>query len=118
MTSLHLRANRAPLVEKTSGKLTKAELSKAIALNCGSSLKEGKELLELIFERVGSRAFPGGERIELRGLGSFAVRVRRGRVGRNPKTGAPVEVQAKRVPYFRASKRLRTVLGARAGGCI
>ena len=92
-----------------SGKLTKAELSKAIARNCGSSLKEGKELLEITL-RAMARALSRGERIEVRGFGSFATRVRRARVGRNPKTGTSVGVQAKRVPYFRASKQLRAAL--------
>jgi integration host factor subunit beta len=92
-----------------SGKLTKAELSKEIARNCGSSLKEGKELLEIILSAM-ARALSGGERVEVRGFGTFATRVRRARVGRNPKTGRSVEVKAKRVPYFRASKQLRAAI--------
>lgn len=92
-----------------SGKLTKAELSQEIARNCGASLKESKQLLEVIVDAM-IRALSRGERIEIRGFGSFATRVRKPRVGRNPRTGAAVEVQAKRVPYFRPSKQLRAAL--------
>lgn len=88
------------------GKLTKAELSKEIARNCGSSLKEGKDLLDIILNAI-VRAFSRGERVEIRGFGSFGTRVRKERIGRNPKTGAVVKVQAKRVLHFRASKQLR-----------
>ena len=91
------------------GKLTKAKLSKEIARNCDFSLKEGKQLLELILDAM-VRSLSRGERVEIRGFGSFAVRVRDARVGRNPKTGARVGVPAKRVAYFRASKRLKEVL--------
>ena len=96
-------------IEEMSGKLTKAELSKEIARNCESSLKEGREILELILNAM-TRALSRGERVEIRGFGSFATRVRNPRIGRNPKTGATVNVPPKRVPYFRASKELRTLL--------
>lgn len=54
-----------------------------------------------------TEALAQGERIELRGFGSFAVRERRARAGRNPRTGAAVAVAAKRVPIFKAAKELR-----------
>ena len=92
-----------------SGKLTKAVLSHEIARNCKASLKESKQLLELILNAM-VRALSQGERVEIRGFGSFATHVRKPRVGRNPRTGARVEVQARRVPYFRASKQLRAVM--------
>jgi integration host factor subunit beta len=92
-----------------TGKLTKAELSRQIAQNCESSLKEGKEILELILSAM-AHAISKGDRVEIRGFGSFATRVRRARIGRNPKTGVLVSVPAKRVPYFRPSKDLRASL--------
>ncbi len=52
-------------------------------------------------------ALARGERIEIRGFGSFGVKDRRARQGRNPKTGAQVKVDAKRIPFFRAGKELR-----------
>ncbi len=98
-----------PNVTIMPGKVTKAEISKEIAQNCGSSLKEGKEILELILSAM-AHALSKGERVEIRGFGSFATRVRKTRIGRNPKTGTLVEVPAKRVPYFRPSKDLRDFL--------
>ena len=52
-------------------------------------------------------ALQGGDRIEIRGFGSFRTRQRRGRTGRNPKTGAKVEVPPKRIPFFKPSKELK-----------
>ncbi len=48
-----------------------------------------------------------GERIEIRGFGAFSLRTRKSRVARNPRTGEPVAVLAKRIPYFRPGKELR-----------
>ena len=48
-----------------------------------------------------------GERIEIRGFGAFSLRTRKSRVARNPRTGGPVAVLAKRIPYFRPGKELR-----------
>ncbi len=64
---------------------------------------------ELIVESVlGSivQALRAGDEIQLRGFGSFRTRQRRGRIGRNPKTGSQIQVPPKRVPYFRPSKGL------------
>jgi nucleoid DNA-binding protein len=54
-----------------------------------------------------AEALAAGERIELRGFGSFGVRHHEARTGRNPRTGAAIAVAAKGVPYFRAAKQLR-----------
>ena len=51
-----------------------------------------------------------GKRIELRGFGVFSVRVRKPRKGRNPKTGASVQVAEKRVPFFRAGRSIKSAL--------
>ena len=61
-----------------------------------------KQILEIM-----SDALSQGERIEIRGFGSFGVKKRRARQGRNPKTGALVKVDAKRIPFFRAGKELK-----------
>jgi integration host factor subunit beta len=55
-------------------------------------------------------AMKAGNRVELRGFGAFSVKERDGRVGRNPRTGASVEVTAKRVPFFKTGKELRARL--------
>ena len=65
----------------------------------------------VIFETV-IRALENGGRVELRGFGAFSVRGRSARPGRNPKTGAPVQVRAKAVPFFKSGKELRERLNA------
>ena len=61
-----------------------------------------KTILEHMAERLAN-----GDRIEIRGFGSFSLHFRPGRVGRNPKTGAPVSLPAKHVPHFKPGKELR-----------
>jgi integration host factor subunit beta len=55
-----------------------------------------------------------GDKIEIRGFGSFRTRQRQPRIGRNPKTGARVEVPAKKIPYFKPSKELKDVVNLSA----
>jgi integration host factor subunit beta len=57
-----------------------------------------------------------GERIEIRGFGAFSLRRRASRVGRNPKTGAPVALPERHVPYFKPGKELRERVDVHAGG--
>jgi integration host factor subunit beta len=68
--------------------------------------KESEAIVETIFEGI-IGALQSGDRIEIRGFGSFRTRQRRGRTGRNPKTGAKVEVPPKRIPFFKPSKELK-----------
>ena len=65
----------------------------------------------VIFESV-IHALESGGRVELRGFGAFSVRGRSARPGRNPKTGAAVQVRAKAVPFFKSGKELRERLNA------
>jgi integration host factor subunit beta len=60
-------------------------------------------------------ALSKGDRVELRGFGAFSVKVRPARQGRNPRTGAPVNVEEKRVPFFRTGKELRERLNGGSG---
>ena len=60
----------------------------------------------LVLEEI-AKALAVGDRVELRGFGAFSVKVRPARQGRNPRTGAPVSVEEKRVPFFRTGKELR-----------
>jgi integration host factor subunit beta len=71
--------------------------------------KEAGIIVEGILDCM-ARAIKRGEKVEIRGFGSFHTRPRRARVGRNPKTGARVEVPAKRVPFFKPSKELRELV--------
>jgi len=72
----------------------------------GFSHRESETIVNAMFDAMG-QVLARGERIEIRGFGSFGVKQRRARQGRNPKTGALVEVEAKRIPFFRAGKDLR-----------
>ena len=61
-------------------------------------------------------ALQADDKIEIRGFGSFRTRQRRGRTGRNPKTGAKVEVPAKKIPFFKPSKELKDLVNNSSGG--
>lgn len=81
------------------------EVSRAAELN----KKDAEVIVDEVLKQM-VRSLKQGEGIELRGFGSFRLRERRARRGRNPRTGAPVEVPAKRVPYFKAGKELKELL--------
>jgi integration host factor subunit beta len=68
--------------------------------------REVESVVAAIFDTITEQLAQGG-RVELRGFGAFSTRGRDARVGRNPRTGASVEVDAKRVPYFKPGKEMR-----------
>ncbi len=70
------------------------------------SRRDSEVIINSIFDSM-TGAMSNGERIEIRGFGSFVVKHRRAREGRNPKSGAIVSVAAKRVPFFKVGKELR-----------
>ena len=84
--------------------MTKAELVEDVARAAELTEKDAERLVEIVFESI-IETLNQGEKIELRGFGSFRVRERGARRGRNPKTGDPVSIPAKRVPYFKPSSR-------------
>ncbi len=69
------------------------------------------KIVDVIFEEI-SKALQNGNRVELRGFGAFSVRERKARMGRNPRTGEPVQVERKNVPFFRTGKNLREKLNS------
>jgi integration host factor subunit beta len=73
------------------------------------AIRTGIALVEIVFESI-IDTLNSGEKIELRGFGSFRVRERGARRGRNPKTGDPVDIPAKRVPYFKPGKELKELI--------
>lgn len=89
--------------------MTKAELVEEVAKAADLTKKDSEQLVEVVFESI-IKALNAGEKIELRGFGSFRVRERDSRRGRNPKTGAPVDIPAKRVAYFKPGKELKEVI--------
>ena len=87
--------------------MTKSELIERIAQKQAQLAHRDVELaVKMILEHMAER-LASGERIEIRGFGSFSLHYRPGRVGRNPKTGAPVSLPAKYVPHFKPGKELR-----------
>jgi integration host factor subunit beta len=86
--------------------VTKADLIEEVLKVTELPRKESETIVETIFDSI-IEAIQKGEKIEIRGFGSFRTRQRRGRVGRNPKTGEKVEVPAKRIPFFKPSKELK-----------
>ena len=89
--------------------MTKADLVEQVASEAEMTKKDAEQLVEIVFESIVG-ALNKGEKIELRGFGSFRVRQRDARKGRNPKTGATVSVPAKKVPFFKAGKELKELL--------
>jgi integration host factor subunit beta len=86
--------------------MTKADLIEEVSRVVEMTRKESEVIVEAIFDSI-VRALRGDDKIEIRGFGSFRTRQRRGRVGRNPKTGAKVEVPPKKIPFFKPSKELK-----------
>jgi integration host factor subunit beta len=90
----------------TTETLTKADLVEEVIRITELPRKESEVVVETVFESI-IQALQTGDKIEIRGFGSFRTRERRGRMGRNPKTGAKVEVPAKKIPFFKPSKELK-----------
>lgn len=87
--------------------MTRSELIRRIAeRNPELAYSDAVKLVFTFFEEI-SDALSRGDRVELRGFGAFWTKTRQARIGRNPATGEPVEVEAKRLPAFKAGKRLR-----------
>ena len=94
--------------------LTKADLIEEVLRVTELPRKESETIVETIFDSI-IEALQKGENIEIRGFGSFRTRQRRGRVGRNPKTGEKVDVPAKKIPFFKPSKELKDFVNTADG---
>jgi len=93
--------------------MTKAELIEEVSRVVEMTRKDSEVIVEAILGSV-VRALRTGDKIEIRGFGSFRTRSRQPRVGRNPKTGDRVDVPAKRIPYFKPSKELKDLVNGSA----
>jgi integration host factor subunit beta len=91
--------------------MTKAELIEDVSRAAELSRKDSETIVETIFESI-VRSLRNDDKIEIRGFGSFRIRQRKPRIGRNPKTGARVDVPAKKIPYFKPSKELKDLVNA------
>jgi integration host factor subunit beta len=92
--------------------MTKADIVKLLADQVGLTRREAADALAVVLDGV-IEAIQDGEKVELRGFGSFRTRKRQARQGRNPRTGAQVKVPPKVVPYFKPGKQLREILGGK-----
>lgn len=89
--------------------MTKAELVEEVARSTQLTKKHAEIIVNTVFDCI-VESLKTGQKIELRGFGSFRIRNRGSRVGRNPKTGDKVQVPPKRIPYFKPGKELREIL--------
>ncbi len=89
--------------------MTKAELVEEVSRVSDLTKKHSEVIVDTVFRSI-ILALQRGEKIELRGFGSFRLRKREPRKGRNPKTGARVEVPPKQVPYFKPGKELKDLI--------
>ena len=97
--------------------MNKAELVDKLAQRTGTSLREARSLVDAIFDpdpAVGliADALVRGQKVAISGFGTFEARSRKARIGRNPHTGAPLEIPASRAPAFKPGKPLKEALRA------
>ena len=89
--------------------MTKADLIDEVSRLAELTRKDSEVIVETIFDSV-VRSLRAGDKIEIRGFGSFRTRQRNPRTGRNPKTGEKVDVPAKKIPFFKPSKELKDLV--------
>lgn len=86
--------------------LTKAEIAETLYEELGLNKREAKEFVEVFFNEI-SDVLVSGLDVKISGFGNFVLRDKKGRPGRNPKTGEDVEISARRVVTFRAGQKLK-----------
>ena len=89
--------------------MTKADLVEEVTQIGDLTRRDGEVVVDTVFDAV-IQALQAGDKIEIRGFGSFRIRQRKPRTGRNPKTGEKVEVPAKKIPFFKPSKELKDLV--------
>ncbi len=94
--------------------MNKSELVDEIVTKTNLPRKRAEDVVNLVFDEM-TAALARGDRIEIRGFGSFVSKHRRARTGRNPRTGAAIPVVEKRLPFFKVGKELRERVNSKAG---
>lgn len=89
--------------------MNKSELIEQLAIKKDIPIKRAEEIVNLIFSAM-TEAMTNGDRIEIRGLGSFVIKDYGTYTGRNPKTGEPIEVSPKKLPFFKVGKELKEMV--------
>ena len=90
--------------------MTKAELVSEVVNSTNTTRQEADVIVDTVLDSIVS-SLTKGEKVELRGFGSFRTRQRPARQGRNPRSGEMVEVPSKTIPFFKASTQLRDAVG-------
>jgi len=86
--------------------MNKSDLTKALSKDTGLPIRKAEEVVKTVFNSM-ANALAGGDRVEIRGFGSFKVKDYDGYAGRNPKTDKPIKVKAKKLPSFKCGKELK-----------
>ncbi len=89
--------------------MTKADIIEWVAQRSDIPKKQAEMVVNTVLLSI-VEALDAGEKVELRGFGSFRMKKREARVARNPKTGEKVQVEEKKIPYFRAGKELKELI--------
>jgi integration host factor subunit beta len=89
--------------------MTKSDLINALSARASITHSRAEQVVNVIFDAM-TESLVAGEGIEIRGFGSFSVRSYKGYKGRNPRTGEPVEVAPKRLPFFKVGKELKELV--------
>ncbi len=86
--------------------MNKSDLMNRLAEEKGFSLSTAREIVDIFFDDM-TQALIKGDRVEIRGFGTFKMKAYRGYTGRNPRSGEKTEVKSKRLPFFKVGKELR-----------
>ena len=86
--------------------MTKSDLMNHLAEEKGLPDSTAKEIVDVVFDNM-TQALIKGDRVEIRGFGSFKIKAYKGYTGRNPRSGVKTEVNPKRLPFFKVGKELR-----------
>ena len=89
--------------------MTKAEMVEKVSSKINLTKKDTERVVNIVFGSI-IQALTQGDKVELRGFGSFRVRSRESRDGRNPRTGDTVRIPSRKVPFFKAGKKLRELV--------
>lgn len=95
--------------------MVKAELIQKLRDRANLNRTHAEKVVDIFFDTI-SDTLTKGERVEIRGFGSFSVNSYKSYIGRNPKTGDQIHVSAKKLPFFRVGKRLKTMVDNKTGG--
>jgi len=86
--------------------MNKSDLIEALSNDTGLPIGKAEEVMKTVFNTM-ANALANGDRVEIRGFGSFKVKHYDGYAGRNPKTGKPIKIKAKKLPVFKCGRELK-----------